>query len=731
MKIAPVVALTVSALALSAMAQGRGYGRDDDYTDDGYGQVDGYGDYDDNYAHDDGYGGEEETGYGAPAQGYGDEEEDAGYGAPKPRRYGQPSGYGAPQSDGYGAPKSDGYGAPKSNGYDEPTSYKKTKKPAGYDAYPASMYKNSPYRTDDKKYVEYTDGYEPRAPKVDAPFPTITLEDEPPLSLPPLDTFHCFLSGAPWTNCGGRSLRDYFLDQCFSMYYAMTTAADGICSGKVEPKGSDAFYHGYGTAEDHDGTRGYGYGRSRSVLAETEEGYSKPQPKPKGYGKPTKKPQGYKAPATQAPPKANYCDAYQEEKCLQSQYTSITLATVQCLTENTVRILFIERYAASAAVNPIEGPVLYLKKLHQFISSVIACQPDKIANYPTLWRRSGNYNPTAPYSVYGGSAYRVQLPRCTSNAATGWDTSETNARFHCNNVEDLLLSNPALGYFPYQRDAGDITYSLRALKQCKTSAAVDTAGVGYLVKKCLFHTNLAEEDNHGQDLSPLLWTNPDTLFGLLDGQNTITNRNDATLRVRTIAEIAANNGGLAKQPILEGNGVLYFCAFYACRANNGGDASSCFPGVSRSDWDLLSSNYWVPTWNDLTTEINDCVANKYLTPQDVKDVSKPLLDELHQRTHICMAENEIVSFYNKINGAFDPKVQDGHIVFLRRLANEKCFLESQGDCRSNQDLYSDLFNILKTLHNRCLSVKFATQDAASEPEPYADEYDDGYDGVVA
>ncbi|KDO28223.1 hypothetical protein SPRG_06272 [Saprolegnia parasitica CBS 223.65] len=720
MKIARVVALTVSALAFSAMAQGRGYGRDDDYSHDyaeadhGYGEVDGYGAYNGDYEHDNGYGGEEETGYGAPVRGYGNENEDAGYGAPKPKRYGDR--------------EETGYGAPKPRGYDQPSGYRKTKKPAGYDGYPTSMYKNSPYRTDDKKYVEYTDGYEPRAPKANAPHPTITLEDDPPLSLPALDTFHCFLSGAPWTNCGGRSLRDYFLDQCFSMYYAMTTAADGICSGKVESKGSDAFYHGYGTAEDHDGTRGYGYGRSRSVLAEDKEGYGKPKPKPKSrYGK---KPKGYKAPYTQAPPKANYCDAYQEEKCLQSQYTSITLATVQCLTENTVRILFIERYAASASVNPIEGPVLYLKKLHQFISSVIACQPDKIANYPTLWRRSGNYNPTAPYSVYGGSAYRVQLPRCTSNAATGWDTSETNGRFHCNNVEDLGLLSAPLGYFPYRRDAGDITYSLSALKKCKTSATVDTTGVEFLVKKCKFHTNLAEENNHGQDLSPLLWTNPDTLFGLLDGQNTITNRNDATLRVRTIAEIAANNGGLAKQPILEGNGVLYFCAFYACRANNGGDASSCFPSVSRDDWDLLSSNYWVPTWNDLTVEINECLASKYLTPQDVKEVSKPLLDELHQRTHICMAENEIVSFYNKINGAFDPTVQDGHIVFLRRLANEKCFLESENDCRSNQDLYSDLFNVLKTLHNRCLSVKFATQDAASEPEPYADEYDDGY-SVVA
>ncbi|OQS07499.1 hypothetical protein THRCLA_00488 [Thraustotheca clavata] len=701
------------------------YGKKD--YDDGYGKRNGYGkkDYDDGYGKRDGYGKKNyDDGYGK-RDGYGKKDYDDGYG------------------------KGNGYG--KSRGYKPKDSYTKPSGPASYDGYPSAMYKNSPYRTDYDDKIKYTDGYAPRQPTGDAPYPTIQLEDDPLLRLPSLDSYHCFLSGAPWTNCGGRSLRDYFLDQCFSFYYAMTTAADGICIGKSKHGGGDAFYHGYGTVDDHNGI--YGYDNRYNLLEEegevAEANYYKDQKpdydgykRPKSYKKkkPSYKPKkpSYVTPTTPPHSGDTYCDAYQEEKCLQSQYVSITLATVQCLTENAIRIIFIEQYAAAASSNPIEGPILYLKKLHQFIGNVISCQPDKIANYPTLWRRYANYNPTAPYSIYGRSN-RVQLPRCTSNAASGWSSSFTNTRVQCNNIEDIFPITFG-DFYPYFRDAGDITYDLDALASCTSSVAYATAGFNYLVKKCYNDTQPTQLDNHGQTPhNPLIWTNPDTLFGLLDGSNTITNKNDASIRVRTIVEIAANNAGLAKQPILEGNGVLYYCAFYACRANNGGDASNCFPGVTRDDWDLLASNYWIPTWNALTDEINTCLANGFLTAEDVKALAKPLVDEINGRTHICMAENEIVSFYLKINGKFDPDVQDGHIVFLRRLANEKCYLEFNGQCRSNQELYTDLFKILKKLNNRCLSNRFGYEDnnesepqSYSEPKPHYDDYEgnsnDDYEG---
>ncbi|ETW08980.1 hypothetical protein H310_01458 [Aphanomyces invadans] len=152
-----------------------------------------------------------------------------------------------------------------------------------------------------------------------------------------------------------------------------------------------------------------------------------------------------------------------------------------------------------------------------------------------------------------------------------------------------------------------------------------------------------------------------------------------------------------KQPILEGNGILYFCSFYACRANNQGDLSSCFPEVHNSDWAL--PHHKVDVWNDLTDDIQECIEDGWIDADDVSELAKRLTKTLTTRSHICQAEAELVSFFQTIHGAFDASVQDGHWVFLRQIANERFF----SDCDSVDDLYEELFAVLRKVKNRCVS----------------------------
>ena len=51
-------------------------------------------------------------------------------------------------------------------------------------------------------------------------------------------------------------------------------------------------------------------------------------------------------------------------------------------------------------------------------------------------------------------------------------------------------------------------------------------------------------------------------------------------RPLTIAELAVKSAGVLIQPILDGFGIMYFCAFHACKANNGGDIDgTCLPNL--------------------------------------------------------------------------------------------------------------------------------------------------------
>ena len=115
-------------------------------------------------------------------------------------------------------------------------------------------------------------------------------------------------------------------------------------------------------------------------------------------------------------------DEYLTEKCFQHIYVHITTSTVMCLTENMIRIKYIEHYAKHAATNPIQVPILYLKKLHALIDEVVDCPNNQTENYPNLWRdfqpsEHLQYNPNAPYYVNGNGL--IIMHQYTSGEASG------------------------------------------------------------------------------------------------------------------------------------------------------------------------------------------------------------------------------------------------------------------------------------------------------------------------
>ncbi|RHY53568.1 hypothetical protein DYB34_005778 [Aphanomyces astaci] len=578
--------------------------------------------------------------------------------------------------------------------YEPATSYQ------DYDGYPPESY-SSDFADD----YNPSDSYVTEVHHVEEPYPTIVLDDEPALRLPHLSQYHCFLNGAPWTNCGGKPLREFFLDQCLTLFYRLSASVDGLCPGPaktrppstttaapttttttVAPTTTAPADDGYGYANSYGQ---YGYAKTTTTKAPTTR---RPAYTPRPTtAEPTEEP--YVAPAA-AP---TYCDAYYEERCLQTSYVSITTATVQCLTENSIRVLFIEKYAAAAATNPVEGPILYLKKLHEFVSNVIACNPDKVTNYPTIWRQFTSqlgvkYWPTAPFTV--GKNNRIDIPRCTSRDASGWDTYTINGRFYCPAQNTLIGDNSPPVTTPnawtYRSDHTDKFYSWEVANRAVGTAIGSYTGVQPLLKQCQVLEGATEDV--GQELS-----NPDTLRGLIDSVRVWDSASHSNVRPRIIAEIVAQYQGTQKQPILEGNGILYFCSFYACRANNHGDVSSCFPEVRNSDWAL--PHYKVDVWNQLTDDIQECLDEGWIDADDVSEVAKRLTQTLTTRTHICQAEEELVAFFKTIHGAFDTTVQDGHWLFLRQIANERVYSQ----CDSVEDLYEALFAVLRKVKNRCVS----------------------------
>ncbi|KAG9409466.1 hypothetical protein AC1031_019725 [Aphanomyces cochlioides] len=564
-----------------------------------------------------------------------------------------------------------------------------SKSNSGYDKYGRPSYGNPTHAP--PVYEAYTSHYKA---DVSVPFPYTAFADpkDTTLKIPKLGDYHCFLTGAPWTTCGRKSLTTYFLDQCLVLYFTLSANVDGICGGEPpKPTPKPDVYNDYYYSSD--------YNRRETYAPSTR----KPTPQPEaGYGATTAAP-------SPTPSSYEITPDYLKEKCLQSSYVSITTATVMCLTENYIRINFIEHYAASACNNPVEGPILYLKKLHAFIHAVKECTGDAASNnYPNLYRTfevEGKvaYNPNAPY--YLDSAKKVTTQQYTSGEASGLAAFTLGDSFMCANTEQLLgnvyTSSPGSPHYSPEFYTGD--------SQCPlTSSAAKTALAEVDRSKLLRYCKSSQ------------YTTDRTYRGLYDAVHYIDRKSSALHRPQSIAEIAVRSAGILEQPILEGFGIVYYCAFHACRANNDGDLSKCYPEFkSEDDWNPSGISY--SELKKLSDDANDCITDGYLDSDDITSCTEveAYNNLLSKRSYVCLAEGEIVDFLGKIYAGWAGEEDAISLVYGRHLADEKCYGETPpvgfGEtfpleappkrCPSNSEIYGALTTALNTLLDKCNDAK--------------------------
>ncbi|CAK4675331.1 unnamed protein product [Aphanomyces euteiches] len=552
-----------------------------------------------------------------------------------------------------------------------------SKSNSGYDKYGRPSYGNPTHAP--PVYEAYTSHYKA---DVSVPFPYTAFADpkDTTLKIPKLGDYHCFLTGAPWTTYGRKSLTTYFLDQCLVLYFTLSANVDGICGGEPpKPTPKPDVYNDYYYSSD--------YNHCETYAPSTK----KPTPAPEaGYGATTAAP-------SPTPSSYEITPDYLKEKCLQSSYVSITTATAMCLTENYIRINFIEHYAASACNNPVEGPILYLKKLHAFIHSVKECTGDAASNnYPNLYRTfevEGKvaYNPNAPY--YLDSAKKVTTQQYTSGEASGLAAFTLGDSFMCATTEKLdqygvYGSTPGSPHYKSQFYTG--------LSQCPAAssaakAALAAAGEPSDPSKLIRYCKTSQ------------YTTDRTYRGLYDAVHYIDRKSSALHRPQSIAEIAVRSAGILEQPILEGFGIVYYCAFHACRANNDGDLSKCYPEFkAEDDWDSSISQ---SALKKLSDDVNDCITDGYLDSDDIilEESVESFNNLLSQRTYLCLAEGEIVDFLGEIYAGWAEEEDAISLVYGRHLADEKCFAHEK--CQPNKVVYNALNFALDVLLNKCSDAK--------------------------
>jgi hypothetical protein len=214
---------------------------------------------------------------------------------------------------------------------------------------------------------EYDTPYESlESPPARKPYPytvfqTYEEQKEDPTIMPSFGEKHCFVSEAPYSSCGRKSLLSYFMEQCMEINMLATNNVDGICLNQ---------------GDDHEATEDYNISN------------------------------------------------FQSSQCDQENFASIIAATLMCLTENAVRLEFIHYYAPLAQHNVVEGYTLHRKMMEAFINIVTENNDDAIDRYPNLmalesFRMHGHvvYNPESPFNV--DEENKITLHASLSRRAAG------------------------------------------------------------------------------------------------------------------------------------------------------------------------------------------------------------------------------------------------------------------------------------------------------------------------
>jgi hypothetical protein len=491
---------------------------------------------------------------------------------------------------------------------------------------------------------------------------------EETVNFPALNDFNCLVSASPFTKCGRRSLTSYFLEQCMTFHFHMTNSVEGVC-GTVSKDSSKK------------------YVKSKDYLG---------------------------------------------EKCNQKVFSNIITATTMCLTENEIRIQFIEQYSRYASRNPIEGPILYLKKIHAFMGKVMDCAPNGEKNFPTLYQSFNSYNPNSPFEEKNS---KVSLYQNGDGEASGMeaytlgDHGDAKA-FLCSNVEYLKqVTLGSINYLVYSTIPSTF-YSIGQIQTCQNSLIQKKLTLK-LYRACgIVPTSESDDSFEGisvKDKGYQFITNDLSLKSFYDAVHPYEKDTTALRRPLTIAEIAVSKAGTLEQPILEGFGIMYYCAFYACKANNGGDMEdTCFPAFSEEDDfpDLVGLTY-ADELEELSETVHECIANNWLTARDIA-----LNDEVvefnkldRQRSYVGMAQTEIINFMDKIIDGWNENEDAITLVYARSLADEYCSLKPSST--SNTEMYESLRKALVSLDEKCTGNQEDGNEQAKD-EYYKNLYEHQY-----
>lgn len=213
--------------------------------------------------------------------------------------------------------------------------------------------------------------------------------------------------------------------------------------------------------------------------------------------------------------------------------------------------------------------------------------------------------------------------------------------------------------------------------------------------------------------------------GLYDAVHYIERGASSLRRPQSIAEVAVRSAGWHEQPILEGFGILYYCGFYACNANNNGDTSKCYPDFDADDDWSLTKDLSYASLKKTSDKINDCIKDGYLDSDDITASDKVAAynNVLNLRSYICLAENEIVDFLTTVYKNWATEDDAISLVYGRHLADEK----SHGDwvvtsnggnphkgCAKYSEVYEALTDALDELSTTCK----ANQKKTKSPHTY-------------
>ena len=225
-----------------------------------------------------------------------------------------------------------------------------------------------------------------------------------------------------------------------------------------------------------------------------------------------------------------------------------------------------------------------------------------------------------------------------------------------------------------------------------------------------------------------------SLRGLYESVRYSERETAAARRPLSIAEIATKNSGVYSQPALEGFGIMYFCAFYACKANTENNIDgSCFPEVDpSSEWSLPEHECSLSEIHELSVRVGTCKEDGWLDASVIDhDIPTQRYQSALERSYICLAESEIARFAKLMYPNLSEEEDAHSLVYMRHIAIEKCYETEEELCVPNRDLYLLLKESIKSLLETCALNRRQFMADVSRPRESYHYYQQQHNGPAA